>query len=96
MNSVADWSSYNVPSADLSDWLSLVKPLQCTPGGVKTGFLGRRNNKQSNGSGKEYTVVNSSEHSVFRHVVQYALDAGFSDILDLKPVQEEALLHFIK
>ena len=40
--------------------------------------------------------MNSSEHSVFRHVVQYALDAGFSDILDLKPVQEEALLHFIK
>ena len=32
----------------------------------------------------------------FRGAVQYALDTGFSDILEWKPVQEEALLHFIK
>ena len=32
----------------------------------------------------------------FRGAVQYALDTGFSDILELKPVQEEALDHFIK
>ena len=32
----------------------------------------------------------------FRGAVQFALDGGFSNILELKPVQEEALLHFIK
>ena len=32
----------------------------------------------------------------FRGAVQYALDTGFTEILELKPVQEEALLHFVK
>ena len=32
----------------------------------------------------------------FRGSIQYALNCGFSEILELKPVQEEALLHFIK
>ena len=32
----------------------------------------------------------------FQGAVQFALDSGFSNILELKPVQEEALLHFIK
>ena len=32
----------------------------------------------------------------FRGAVQYALDTGFTEILQLKPVQEEALLHFVK
>ena len=32
----------------------------------------------------------------FRGAVQYALKSGFSKILELRPVQEEALLHFIK
>ena len=29
-------------------------------------------------------------------LVQYALDTGFTEILESKPVQEEALLHFVK
>lgn len=33
---------------------------------------------------------------VFRCAVQFALDSGFSYIQELKPVQEEAVLHFIK
>ena len=32
----------------------------------------------------------------FRGAIQYALNSGFSEILELRPVQEEALLHFIK
>ena len=32
----------------------------------------------------------------FRGAIQYALNSGFSDILELRPVQEEASLHFIK
>ena len=32
----------------------------------------------------------------FRGAVQFALDSCFSNILELKPVQEEAWLHFIK
>ena len=32
----------------------------------------------------------------FRGAVQYALDTGFTEILELKPVQEEVLLHFVK
>ena len=32
----------------------------------------------------------------FRGAIQFAMDSGFSNILELKPVQEEALLHFIK
>ena len=32
----------------------------------------------------------------FRGAIQYALNFGFSEILELRPVQEEALLHFIK
>ena len=32
----------------------------------------------------------------FRGAVQYALDTGFTEILVLKPVQGEALLHFVK
>ena len=32
----------------------------------------------------------------FRGAVQYALDTGFTEILELKPVQEEAMLHFVK
>ena len=32
----------------------------------------------------------------FRGAIQYALNSGFSEISELKPVQEEALLHFIK
>ena len=32
----------------------------------------------------------------FRGAIQYALNSGFLEILELRPVQEEALLHFIK
>ena len=32
----------------------------------------------------------------FRGAIQYALNSGFSEILELRPVQEEALLHLIK
>ena len=32
----------------------------------------------------------------FQDAVQFAFYSGFSNILELKPVQEEALLHFIK
>lgn len=32
----------------------------------------------------------------FRGAVQYSLDSGFNEIFELKPVQEEALLHFVK
>ena len=32
----------------------------------------------------------------FQGAMQYALDTGFTKILQLKPVQEEALLHFVK
>ena len=32
----------------------------------------------------------------FRGAAQYALDTGFTEILKIKPVQEEALLHFVK
>ena len=32
----------------------------------------------------------------FRSAIQYALNSVFSEILELRPVQEEALLHFIK
>ena len=32
----------------------------------------------------------------FRGAVQFAFDSGSSNILELKPVQEEALLHFIE
>ena len=32
----------------------------------------------------------------FRGAIQYALNSVFSEILELSPVQEEALLHFIK
>ena len=32
----------------------------------------------------------------FQGAIQYALNSGFSEILELRPVQEEALLHFIK
>ena len=32
----------------------------------------------------------------FWGAAQYALDTGFTEILELKPVQEEALLHFVK
>ena len=39
-------------------------------------------------------VANSSEP--FGGAIQFAMDSGFSNILELKPVQEEALLHFIK
>ena len=32
----------------------------------------------------------------FRVALQYTLNSGFSEILELRPVQEEALLYFIK
>ena len=32
----------------------------------------------------------------FRGAIQYTLNSGFSEILELRPFQEEALLHFIK
>ena len=32
----------------------------------------------------------------FQSAIQYAQNSGFSEILELRPVQEEALLHFIK
>ena len=32
----------------------------------------------------------------FRGAIHYALNSGFSEILELRPVQEEALLHLIK
>ena len=32
----------------------------------------------------------------FRGAIQFAMDGGFSNILELKPVQEKTLLHFIK
>ena len=32
----------------------------------------------------------------FRGAVQFALNCGFSEIIELKPFQEEALFHFIK
>ena len=31
----------------------------------------------------------------FRGAIQYTLNSGFSEILELRPVQEEAFLHFI-
>ena len=40
--------------------------------------------------------VDSDFERGFRGAVQYALNTGFSDLLELKPVQEGALLHFIK
>ena len=55
--------------------------------------MARRNYKQrSERSGSEF-------ERDFRGVLQFALDGGFSNILELKTVQdvqEEALLHFIK
>ena len=44
----------------------------------------------------EESDYSSEFERAFRGAVQYALDTGFSDILEWKPVQEEALLHFIK
>ena len=32
----------------------------------------------------------------FRGAIQHALNSEFSEILELRPVKEEALLHFIK
>ena len=45
---------------------------------------------------KEKADDGSEFERAFRGAVQFALDSGFSNILELKPVQEEALLHFIK
>ena len=52
------------------------------------------------GSKKLQTKKKADDGSEFERAflgaVQFALDSGFSNILELKPVQEEALLHFIK
>ena len=46
---------------------------------------------------KKKMADDGSEYErAFRGAAQFALDSGFSNILELKPVQEEALLHFIK
>ena len=52
------------------------------------------------GSKKLQTKKKADDGSEFERAfggaVQFGLDSGFSNILELKPVQEEALLHFIK
>ena len=57
------------------------------PRGSKNRFFWLEETKTDDGSEFE---------RAFRGAVQFALDSGFSNILELKPVQEEALLHFIK
>jgi len=71
----------------------LVKPLQSTAGAVKTGIFARRNNKQA-----IWRRIYSSDEfeRAFRGAFQYALDTGFTEILELKPGQEEALLYFVE
>ena len=61
------------------------------PRGPKNRFFGSKKlqTKKKADDGSEF-------ERPFRGAVQFALDSSFSDILELKPVQEEALLHFIK
>ena len=62
------------------------------PSGHKTGF------KREEGyhSETKMAMEGCEFERAFRGAVQYALNSGFSEILELKPVQEEVLLHFIK
>ena len=61
------------------------------PGSPKNWFFGSKKlqTKKKADDGSEFKRA-------FRGAVQFALDSGFSNIFELKPVQEEALLHFIK
>ena len=61
------------------------------PGSPKNRFFGSKKlqtKKKADDSGEF--------ERAFRGAVQFALDSCFSNILELKPVQEEAWLHFIK
>ena len=64
-----------------------------------SGVLPRSPKNRFFGSKKLQTKKKADDGSeferAFRGGVQFALDGSFSNILDLKPVQEEALLHFI-
>ena len=61
------------------------------PRGPKNRFFGSKKLQT-----KKKADDGSKFERPFRGAVQFALDSSFSDILELKPVQEEALLHFIK
>ena len=57
----------------------------------KSFFLPFAVNVKLNLSNINLAVENSGEFErAFRGAVQYALDTGFAEILELKPVQEEA------
>ena len=61
------------------------------PGSPKNRFFGSKKlqtKKKADDSGEF--------ERAFRGAVQFALDSCFSNILELKPVQEETWLHFIK
>ena len=61
------------------------------PGSPKNRFFGSKKlqTKKKADDGSEF-------ERAFHGAVQFGLDSGFSNILELKPVQEEALLHFMK
>ena len=61
------------------------------PGSPKNRFFGSKKLQT-----KKKADDGSQFEGAFRGAVQFALDSGFSNILELKPVQGEALLHFMK
>jgi len=91
-NLVVDWSLYPVPdlSRDNDLTLDLIGEITVsTLGAVKTGLGAPSNNKLPM---RQWVVLTSREH--LRAQFEYALDTGFIEILELKPVQEDALLPF--
>ena len=70
----------------------MAESLECSWGALKTGFLARRNFKQR----KRWTMVaNSSEPFVVQYNLRWIVVFPIF-FQELKPVQEEASLHFIK
>ena len=94
LNSVADWRSNLVLDRFPSD-----NDLTRTVIGRITGMLPRSPKNQFFGSKKLQTKKKANAGSkfewAFRGAVQFTWDSSFSNILELKPVQEEALLHYV-
>ena len=94
MNSVADWRSNLVLDRFPSD-----NDLTRTLIGRIAGMLPWSPKNRFFGSKKLQTKKKADDGSEFERAflgaVQFALDSGFTNILELKPVQE-ALVHFIK
>ena len=94
MNSVAEWRSNLVLDRFPSD-----SDLTRTLIGRIAGMLPWSPKNRFFGSKKLQTKKKADDGSEFERAflgaVQFALDSGFTNILELKPVQE-ALVHFIK